>query len=147
MENALGKGLNSAIDAMRLQNETQNASSTRGLQAAQTQQAEAQAIASAADAKYKTSSAKNTDIDTVYKEKGLSTYEKEQAVKSIHADYDKKAAPYDALNRRLKEGLDSANSAKDLINPFKGSLPKGLFRTKDGKSIFRKDTGERLDLP
>lgn len=137
MENALGKGVNSAIDGMNLANQMKATNSQVGLQSAQTTQA-------AADAELKQTTAKNTEIDTVYKQKGLSTFQKEQEVKGIHADYDKKAAALDAINRRIQNGLNSANSAKDLLNPLKGmKIPGWIGEGKDGTK-YHKGTGEIL---
>lgn len=139
MENALGKGVNSAIDGMNLATTMKQAENTGNLQ-------KAQSFESLSGAALKDSQSENAKIDTVYKKEGLPTYRKEQEVKAIQADYDKKAAPYDALMKRVAPATKAAKDIKDVFTPninLQNSAKDWFGTGKDG-TRYHKRTGEIL---
>lgn len=136
VQNALGQGVTSAMDGVRLSKELGQADSQIALQNAQSKAALAGAARDAVEAKY---SGKRSDVidATMESIKAQADRDKKQS------DWDSKMMKYDNIMKRVSGGIGAANSAKDLINPlnFGRKLPSFLEKTNDGE-LFNKNTGE-----
>lgn len=83
------------------------------------------------------SSAKATQADAI-------ATIKEAAVRSQHADYDKKAAAADAITKRVNSYLGTANSAKDLFMPkIKIDTSTDKIDPRDGSIMHEKKSTYR----
>lgn len=121
VENALGPGVASALDALRLRKEVKAVESQIGLNESTSA---AQAAAAAKDAVTAKQVQRQTQIlDTQFP--AISAQAKKD---KMQADWDAKSVDFDNLNKRINSTLGTVNSAKDLINPF---------------SIFKKKSPER----
>lgn len=151
MENALGQGVSSALASSNLSKDLDMAQSQKALNAStiDTQRAQ-QNAATAAAAKTQQESIKVAQDNNI-REDALATM-RDAATQQAQADLkratmDNKMATFDAINTRVKNVFDTAGSAKDTINPFKGlinqktspSLPTGkngyTVKTKSGATI------------
>jgi hypothetical protein len=127
-ENVLGGSVASALDALRLKNETQNAGALRALQ-------NAQASKSLVDAKVAASSGKNMDIQN----KILDAQSKALVER---AKYDANLVKFDAINSRLNVSSGTAKNLSEipgnLVNPFipKFDLKKYFYGSKKTGEIF-----------
>lgn len=144
MEDVVGKGLTGAMDALRLSKEVKLANSQIGLQTLQGTQAAAGAMKDGA-------SAKQIEAQTglIEKQKRLldATFGADKAeakTRQGQAEYDSKFQKYDNLQRRIQNGLNSVNSAKDAVL----GLPRGhnTIRNnrllKKNEMIINQNTGE-----
>jgi len=118
MENALGAGVSTAIDTMRLQKEMRAVDSQTALNAAS-------ATAQQAAANYSNTSARESAVRTEIAEKTAPGTINQSRLAEKQADWDMKQLQFDNINKRIQQGLGTFNQAKDLLNPLKGiKLPK-----------------------
>lgn len=117
VENALGKGVSSAMAASALAKDLESKDSQIALNAAGKVAAEASAEASRASAAKAGADTAATlaTLPALKAEVGART--SEAAVRSGRAVYDKEFQAYDAVVDRLRSGLGAVNSAVDLIKP------------------------------
>jgi len=153
MGDAVSRASSSALETMRFEKEMQQKSAdielTKIAQSAKMAEAEnsrSSAYKNSAEYQIKNlelSKQKETIEDQTKLLKKQLKYEKNQI------DTDSKFQNFDNTNRRVRDGLGTANSAKDLINPLKifgnpkgkTDLPSHLYRNKRGEIIDSK-TGE-----
>jgi len=131
MQNTMGPGVTSALEAMRLKKEIDQVNS-------QTKLNELAGTAQSAAAKRDTVNAAKTAAETEIIKKSMPSILARARADEATANYDYKAAPIDAINKRANMLLNTANSAKDLINPL-----KWMGTGKDG-TTYHKKTGEIL---
>jgi len=117
MENALGSGVTSAVDTIRMTNELKAINSTIGLQ-------QAQGAAAVAGATKDIANAKNAEANTKTTEALLPAIFSESKFRKGQAEWDMKFQELDNYIKRVSGGLDAANSAKQLLPGL--NLPKGL---------------------
>lgn len=129
MENSLGAGVSTAIDALRLKKEI-------GAVDSQIKLNESTATAQGAAAVRDAATAKEAATRTKALEVQFPNLQRQQK-------YDSQMMEYDNYTKRLQMGLGVVNSAKDVINPLKGIFNPEK-RTKDGQTIYNKNTGEIL---
>lgn len=133
----LGKGLTGALDAIRLRKEVE------GMQA-DIKLKEAQGTAQAASAMRDASTAKQNDATTRLLDATYGASAAEAKTREGQAKQDLRFQNYDNLQRRIQNGLNSVNSAKDV---FMG-MPKGIYKTgpnlKKNEIIINENTGEVL---
>lgn len=138
MENAainLQPMVASAMDVLRLDNETKQVGSTTALQTAQGAAATAAAVRDS-------SSAKEADQRTKVLDTQMEAIKAQAKRDKNQADMDLSTQKYDHYNKRIQQGLGTINSAKDLLNPFKfGSSKPWEGRLPDGTK-YNKGTGE-----
>lgn len=147
VDNVIGAGVTGALDALQMKNEIQKTESQVGLN-------QAAALANAASATKDNTSAKNMELSTKILEAQAPTLLKESNVRGKQADWDSKAMDFDNFTKRAQSGLGLVNSAKDVINPFKGlfgdqksgKLPPWQGQMKDG-TVYNKGTGEIVNKP
>lgn len=142
------KMVTSAIDAMRLKNEIDSVGSTRALQTAQ-------GAAATAAATRDSSTAREAAARTQALESQMRAIKAQAERDEKASKWDTKMMDYDNYQKRLDGVLGTANSAKDLLNPFRFGSSKGPQREKwknrdemredqrqkqfeDAESIFRK---------
>lgn len=131
-ENILGEASNSAFQAAMQTKQMQGLDAGIALQNAQ---AEAQKAAVVRDMTTAHQMQKQVDILN----KNMKAIELEARAREKQATWDIKATDYDNVQRRIREGLGTVNSAKDLLN-IGPSLPGELGKMKDG-TIFKKRDG------
>ena len=130
VKDILGPAVNSALEARSLNKDIAAQQSQEGLNNSTKDVQLTQGMVNA-------NTAKKIALETAIKEKIGAADISEAEVRKIHAGYDKKAAALDAINKRLGDTLESANSAKNLIMPkMKGDL------IKHGGDLINKKTGE-----
>jgi len=117
VDNVIGKGANSAIDAMRLRKEIGQADSQIALNLAGEK-------AQAASAERDSATAKQTNAQTEVLEKMMPAVTKEAKIRARQADWDGKTLDYDNLNRRVGETLGTLNSAVDMLGPDMRTGPR-----------------------
>lgn len=140
MQNALGAGASTAMDAMRLKQDMAESASKIGLNAASTQ-------AQGASAMRDTATAKQAEATTTALQSQLGAIKKEAGLRESQADIDKKMQTFDNTTKRIQSVMGIGSSAVDLMKPF-NLLPKGgsgikpwQGQMKDG-TIYNKGTGE-----
>lgn len=132
MENAIAPAVSSAMDTIRLKNETAGLNSQINLQSAQ-------ATAAAAGAMRDASAAKQNETQTKVLETQFPAIQSESKFRKNQAEQDLKFQNFDNIQRRIQNGLNSVGSAKDLLNPLKtGRLPT----LKKNQIIINDKTGE-----
>lgn len=136
-EDALGKGITSAMDAIRLRKEVDGMTEDINLK-------KAQGTATAASAMRDASTARQNDATTRLLEATFGASAAEAKTREGQAKQDLRFQNYDNLQRRIQNGLNSVNSAKDV---FMG-MPKGIYKTgpnlKKNEIIINENTGEVL---
>lgn len=122
MENALGQGVTSAVEARRLSKEIKGVDS-------QVLANEAQAIAAKAGAMRDMSTAKNTELST-------KILEAEAPARIKAGSIDAQMAPYDAIINRIGVGMGVVNSARGALKP------PSQFEKLNNRETLNKKTGE-----
>lgn len=144
MQNEIGPAVTTAMEAMRVRKELQQADSNMALQQVQGQAALAGAAKDTASAKVASEQATNTAMQNVILSNEIPSA-KQKAINDLkEQQYRTKFMDADQIMMRGEQGLGLINKAKDLVNPLNGvgkKLPKGLDVLKDG-SVFKKSTGE-----
>lgn len=130
IEDALGKGVSSAIEARRLKKELDATGSQIAVNKAIEKTQETQATANVASAKEADSRRKRNEAE-------MPAIAAESKVRSERAKYDKKAVPYDAVMSRMGQATGVISDAASVFKPY-GS--RG--RTKE--IVIDKKTGEVL---
>lgn len=121
-----GKALSSAIDAMRLDNETKG---TQGQLALNT----ALGTKALADAEAAGASAKQSTVTTESIRSQLKAQKAEAEAREKKAKWDSKATDYDAIMNRVNRDSNSAGNVLNMLKGFKGNMPKGSMHIdKDG---------------
>jgi len=128
-EEVLGKGVASAIEALRLKKEINAVDS-------QTKLNETTAMAQQAQANRDNTSAKSIAAQTHVLEKQMPAIEAAAKADKKDADWRLKASDFDNLQKRIQNTLGTANSAKDLINPLK-SVPSGKGNPDRGPEPYK----------
>lgn len=133
MENSIGQGVSSALDAMRFRKELKAVESQTDLN---TLQGEAAKAASERD----NSSAKQTELQTKLLQLQLPALLKRTEADKKQAEWDIKAMDYDNMQKRIQNTLGTVNSAKDLITPWKfgPSIPGELGKTPSGDIFIKR---------
>lgn len=136
---SLSKGVNSAMEIRRLRKEIDAVGSQNALNLKQGAAAEAAATLS-------TSSAKRQDAEAKAIQVQMPALKAQAERDKQQADYDKKYMQYDNMTRRVQQGANILNSAKDLITPGiriknGGSIKPWQGQMKDGTKYDR-GTGE-----
>lgn len=135
MENALGNAVNSAIAVRQVRSDVAQKESQAELNAASAGAAKTQADANVASAQAARANAQKStaeaisvarrnDIEGGAVDTMKKTFRNQAEADLAKARANKDFAGYDNLVPRINQGLGGLNSAKDLLNPFKGSLPK-----------------------
>lgn len=154
VEDVLGKGVSTALQAANLKKDTEMAESQKALNASSVQTQQSQQDLN-------TSSAMKTRQDAIKTAQSNNINEpavalmRDAAVQQASADLkkatmDNKMATYDAINNRVQNTLDTANSAKSLMNPFGGLLGPGknippageVFKNRKGETGFYDKSGK-----
>nr|QJB20092.1 MAG: DNA pilot protein [Microvirus sp.] len=136
-ENALAKGVASAIEARRLKKELAIADSQIGLNQATGVAASAAAMRDAATAKQTEKTSRL--LDATYGASAAKAKTEESQAKQ-----DAKYIEFDNVNRRVQQGLTTINSGKDAVL----GLPRGTYRNqsspklKNNQIIINDKTGE-----
>jgi len=133
MAQALRGGVSSALDAVRIDKELEQADSQIALQ-------ETQKLAAAAQAVQSQATARNTDTDTKEKElditqKGMRTPLLRQEIRTQkkQSEFDESASTYDNILRRVGDTLGTINKAINPIQNLKDGLtpnPKKKYQQK-----------------
>lgn len=113
MQNALGAGVNSGVDAMKLQNDIKGTNSTVALQGAQGAAATAAALRD-------TTTAKQSETATKALQSQLDAIAARAKADKGQADWDVKMQKFDNVTKRVQQGLQIGNSAKDMLDPLTG---------------------------
>lgn len=116
-QDVLGKGVASAIDAVRLKNETKQQGSQQALNDALSTKAVADAGASGA-------STKQMETQTKAVQSQLNAIAERAKADEITARYDAKAAKYDALMNRVNRDSSSAKNVLDMFTRGATKTPK-----------------------
>jgi len=111
----IGRGLSSAVDVKRLQNETKAQGSQQALN-------DAMASKALADAQNAGASTKQTEVQTQAVKSQLEAIAARAKADAATAKYDYKAATYDAVAKRVNRESNSAANVKELFSfpKFKG---------------------------
>lgn len=124
MENAIGKGINSALETRRLQKELEATSSTVNLNKAMGETQVTQQKLNATNARVAESTAKMNEAQL-------------KAIKT-KADYDVKKTSiddkmlnYDSIMKRVQQGADTANSAASVVKPWGTPPPQNQSGSRD----------------
>lgn len=127
MEDALGKGVSSALQSAQLTKDLELADSQKALNASTILTQQEQQNASHAQASKTNQETLALARDNNTREKSLTdlrdTISAQQRAALTRAKVDEKMATYEAVQRHVDNTLDTASSALQLVNPFK--LPKG----------------------
>lgn len=137
LENVMKEGVTSGLDGMRLAREAKQTDSQIGLNQALGASAAAAAVRDNSTAKQNDTMTQRLNLE-MGAVKSKSDFEKSQS------DIDKKYIQQDNFVKRLQNGLQIGNSAKDLITPkLKIDLknPPWQGKMKDG-TRYNKGTGE-----
>lgn len=146
MEDAIGKGFSSALEARRLRkeidavksqadvNETQAALNNEAKNTQRTQQLANQSTAKAAEA-----NAERARTEAAVLRTELPAIAAESGVRTERAGYTKKYMQFDEHIRRAREGLGTINNALDVVNP--GRYLPG-FKVPKGSTVIKDKTGE-----
>lgn len=118
MENTLEGGVTSAMDSLRLSNETKLMGQDFKLK-------EAQALSAAAAAQRDASTAKNTDLSSLALSHQMDAIAKEAGFRSQKAAYDQKWYNFDRTLDRVSNGLGSAGSALSAFTNLRKFGPLG----------------------
>lgn len=110
MENALEKGVSSAIELRRLKKEMDAVDSQTSLNRAQESAAESQALLT-------TNSAKVAKEQLEQLESQREAVRSEAKLRKTQAEIDNAMAIPDAIGRRVKSFIEGANSAQSLVEP------------------------------
>ena len=110
MEDALGKGVSSALDSRRLAKELDATASQVSLNKATEAKAEA-------DKKLSEQSAKNAELNAKVTEAQLPAVKAQSQYEKKKADADSHYLPFDAIQQRARSTLGTVNSAVDLFKP------------------------------
>lgn len=129
VENAVSPAISTALEGLRLKKEIAGVDSTIKLQEAQGASAIASAMKDGATAKQ--ANAQTKILDTQF------------PLIKMQTEFDTKANDFDNYMKRIMQGIGAVNSAKDAINPFKGSTPSWQGTGPDGTK-YHKKTGEIL---
>lgn len=139
VQNEMEGAASSALDSQRLKKEIQAVDSQIGLQ---TLQGEAQK----ATASKEHATAKQAAAQTKALNKQMRAIEARAKADEEAAKWDTKLMDVQKVNSTIQNLLGTANSAKDIILPFKtgpDKLPKGYG--KSGKDVYRKSDGLILE--
>lgn len=117
VENALGPAIATALEARRLQKEIKAVDS-------QTDLNNAVAMTQRAQTKLNETNAKVASKNAEVLEAQMPAITKKAKLDAAQADIDQNLLKYDNITRRVGQATGIANSAKDLINPFKFGAPR-----------------------
>ena len=112
VENAMGKGLSSAMEVARYKREVAATDSQIALNSAA-------AGAQAAQAQAATSNAKKAEKETEILDKTAPAIEAQSQLDAGRARYDKGFVKYDSMSRRVLEGSGVINNAAGALNPLR----------------------------
>lgn len=148
MEDALGKGVSSALQAANLQKDLEMADSQKALNVSAIElQQNTQHLQTTNAQKVQQDTLKTARENNIA-EPALADMRDAAAIRAKtelkEAITDNKMQTYDAINRRAKATFDTVGSAKDAINPFKGLLGPGknippsgeIFKNRKGQSGY-----------
>lgn len=120
MEDALGKGVSSAMAARALKADIEAKEGQISLAKAQEATAKAQEHLNINSARVAEQTALGIAQDNVKTGYGMTAAKEQGQLDAERARTDRKYLQFDSINRRAQEGLGTLNSAKDLVNPLKG---------------------------
>lgn len=120
VDDALGKGISSAQDAIRLKKEVESVDSQNDLRDAQKSLAKAQKKATEAQESMYINSAEKLAQETKMLSLGMPAYQTESDLRRMRAEFGKDAFLYDELGRRVGNGLGTINNALDLFRGWSG---------------------------
>lgn len=123
MENVLSGGVNSAMDAIRLKNETALMGSQVNLNQASATAAQASALTSA-------TTAKQNEVNTRIMQTNLPAISAEAKTRTGQANWDRKMQDLDNIQRRIQNGLETGGSALRMLQ--KPGIPIGKPPFKKG---------------
>lgn len=138
MESALGAGVNTAMDAIRLSKELRGMDSQVDLN-------KAQATAAAAGAQKDLTTARNVDLNSKVIETTLPATAAEAKTRQGQARQDAYFQNFDNIQRRINNGLTTGNNAKDLFIPRGARTNPELTPTP--KKVPYEMQGPRNDVP
>lgn len=124
MENALGKGVNSAVDAASLMKDLALAGSQTSLMAEQARAAGAQAIKDTNSAQNILEQTNLVKAQTETARAQLGAVKGEAAVREKNAQWDQQLNTIDNISKRAAPILQMLGTAKDLATPMINSLLK-----------------------
>jgi len=124
IEDTLGKGVSSAVEGRRLQQELKQGDATIELQGAQKAQADTQSAANMASANAANAQASKAQSESRILNAQTKAIEKEAEVRAGQADWDKATQNYRNQNETIKSGLETLGTAKNLLNPLGGFSAK-----------------------
>lgn len=120
MENALEKGVSSAIESRRLKKEMDAVDSQTSLNRAQESAAESQALLTTNSAKVAKEQLKQLESQT-------DAVRSESKLRKTQAEIDNMMAIPDAIGSRVKSFIEGGNSAKQLVQPKLLRTTKKLY--------------------
>ena len=126
-EDAMSKGVNSAIEIRRLKKEMDAVQSQSDLNKATAGAQEAQKISALATAKNTETQNKKAQLETKLLQSQEGAIIQESKARAAKAAYDEKLAPLDAVTSRLNTASGIVNNALDALNPrryLKNSNPE-----------------------
>jgi len=135
MEDAIGRGVNSAVETRRLKKEIDQVDSSTKLN-------EAMGEAQMAQAKAATTTAKKVEKEVEAITSQLPAIKSRAKADQKAADWDNYMGDYDAVNNRVRSGLGSVNSALDALNPLKKLMPGGV--PKGAEKVWEKKFDELM---
>jgi len=132
MENSLGQGISSAMEARKLAKELDATESQVTLNAASAEAAHAQSQQAMANASVAKKEAQMMDMN-------MPAVAQEAKVRRIHGEIDEKAAPADAVIRRVREGAGAVGSVFDVLKPRseRGKVKEDSSRKSSRQSMPR----------
>lgn len=137
LEDALGKGISSAIEAKRLKKEMDAVNSQTSLN-------DALAKTQLTQQKLNESNAKAAQANEAAIRSQLPAIRAESRAREKSATYDEAWAKEDAILKRVRQGTGIINDAASVIKPkINIGIPRGRGRMRDG-TIFDTSTGEVL---
>lgn len=129
-EDALGKGVSSAVDALRLRNEMRSNDADLAFKAAATKTQEAQAEREANSAKVAGLNAKVLNAQ-------MPAIQSRASADKKTADWDDKAADADAIMKRIGQGVGIATDATSIVKLIKSIGKKTDNRSSTEKAWYK----------
>lgn len=127
VENAMGHAVNTAVDGMRLKKEVDQAGSQIALNNAQEKVAktteslnQATALKTKQDTARSLEETKRTGMSNEIYKKQMESMKIDAETQLKRSKFENKTADFDNIQRKTDQLLNTANSAKDLLNPLSG---------------------------
>lgn len=126
MENALGAGVTTALDTLRLKKDVEGMGSQIALNNQMGEKAKADTLTSL-------STAKQNEVKTRILETEFPAIQSEAKTRKNQAEWDQRMMKYDNIQKRIQGGLDTVGSATRIIKPggFTGGETREKWKNRD----------------